>query len=354
MAQHIEKVGNKAFMPPGSVVPVGGQPEVPQTITRITYSAGQFNIAQDISPDEVRLEPKPDQTTWWRICGFTQAASIIQIGQNNDIHPLILEDIVNTLHRPKLEVFDNYILYMLKHARLDHEDEQASLAQISILQGPGWVVTFEEAPSGIFDPLLYRMEQGRGRLRKMGADYLAYALADVLIDQYHVCLESLASQVDQLEDEIIEDPQSDSLKRLHLLRRKLQSVRSSLRPLREMFSNRDYLETELVSDALSPFIRDLTDHIIQALEICEQLREQITLMMETYLTGLSNRMNQIMQVLTIIATIFIPLTFVAGIYGMNFEFMPELKWRWGYFGAWGIMLAAALAMLWFFKRKKWL
>jgi magnesium transporter len=353
MNERIKKPREKAFSPPGSVIPVGSQPDIPLSISRIAYSGGEYQIDHDLRPEQIDKSYQEGRVTWWRVTGVYKSPPIVAIGQRLDIHPLVLEDIVNTIHRPKVEAYEDHLFYVVKHARMQSDDE-VRLSQISLVQGPGWVVSFEEERSGLLDPLVERIKNGRGRIRKQGADYLAYAILDLVVDQYALCTEQLANQVDQVEDQILDDPQPEAVKRLYWLRRKTQALRSSLRPLRDFFSTSELMDSDLISESLIPFLRDTSDHVTHALETCEQLREQIALLLETYLSGLSNRMNQVMQVLTIIATIFIPLTFIAGIYGMNFEFMPELKWRFSYFVVLGGMLLVAFVMLWYFHKKKWL
>jgi magnesium transporter len=226
--------------------------------------------------------------------------------------------------------------------------------QLSLVFGKNFVVSFQEKPGDMFDPVRERLRQGKGRLRKMGADYLAYALLDAVVDHYFVVLENLGERVEALEEELVVDPSQETLHKIHALKREMIFLRKSVWPLREVVAKLERAESELIKDSTEIFFRDVYDHTIQVIDNIETFREILAGMLETYLSSVSNRMNQVMKVLTIIATIFIPLTFLAGVYGMNFEHMPELKWRFGYFLVWGVMIALGVGMAVAFRRRKWL
>jgi magnesium transporter len=227
--------------------------------------------------------------------------------------------------------------------------------QVSLILGSNFVISFQESPGGdVFDPVRDRIRTGKGRLRKQGPDYLAYALLDAIVDNYFLVLEKLGERVEGLEEELITEPGQQTLHEMHALKREMIYVRRSVWPLREVVSGLERVESPLIKQSTGIFLRDVYDHTIQVIDTVETYRDMLSGMLDIYLSSVSNRMNQVMKVLTIIATIFIPLTFVAGIYGMNFRFMPEIEWRWGYFVVLGIMLAIGLLMVISFKRKRWM
>jgi magnesium transporter len=231
---------------------------------------------------------------------------------------------------------------------------EISADQLSIVFGLNFLISFHERENGVFQSVKERIRSGKGRLRTRGVDYLAFALLDSVVDHYFVILETLQQRIEELEDRLVVDSDHSSIQEIHELRREVILLRKSVWPLRELIAGLQRLETPLVTDFTDIYLRDLYDHVVQVIDTIETYRELLSGMVEIYLTGISNRMNAIMKVLTMIATIFIPLTFIAGIYGMNFKFMPELEWRWGYPAVWFIMLLIGAVMLVFFKRKKWL
>ncbi|MBM3311709.1 MAG: magnesium/cobalt transporter CorA, partial [Candidatus Aminicenantes bacterium] len=279
---------------------------------------------------------------------------INRLGTAYELHPLILEDIMTTSQRPKMEDLGSSVYVVLKMLELDGPGAAIVTDQLSLVFGKNYVVSFQEKPGDMFDQVRERLRQGKGRLRKMGADYLAYALLDAVVDHYFVVLESLGERVEALEEELVGDPSQATLHRIHALKREMIFLRKSVWPLREVVAKLERAESELIKESTEIFFRDVYDHTIQVIDNIETFREMLSGMLETYLSSVSNRMNRVMKVLTIIATIFIPLTFLAGVYGMNFEHMPELKWRYGYFLVWGVMIALGAGMAIAFKRKKWL
>jgi magnesium transporter len=226
--------------------------------------------------------------------------------------------------------------------------------QVSLILGPNFVISFQEAGGDVFDPVRERIRTGKGRVRKMGPDYLAYSLIDAVVDNYFIILENLGERVEALEEKLISDPKRETLHALHVLKREMIYLRKSVWPLREVISGLERAESGLIKEPTGIFFRDVYDHTIQVIDTVETYRDMLSGMLDIYLSSISNRMNEVMKVLTIIATIFIPLTFIAGVYGMNFKFMPELEWRWGYFLIVGIMLAIGLVMVIYFRRKRWM
>eukprot|EP01022_Parablepharisma_sp_SALTPOND_P022633 TRINITY_DN4616_c0_g1_i1.p3 TRINITY_DN4616_c0_g1~~TRINITY_DN4616_c0_g1_i1.p3 ORF type:complete len:303 (+),score=117.73 TRINITY_DN4616_c0_g1_i1:553-1461(+) len=294
------------------------------------------------------------QVTWFQVEGVHQVEVIGRLGEIFGLHPLVQEDIVNTLQRPKLEEFDHYLFIVLKDLDFPSGSEQINTQQISIVLGKDWVLSFTEGGRDPFAGVAERIETGRGRIRRLGADYLAYALVDAVVDHYFGVLEELTERTQAVEDELDEDPGQEVLHTVHRLKRQGQRLRKAVWPLREVAGGLERGESPLVDAGTKPFLRDVYDHTIQVIDATEALRDSLASMMDLYLSVVSNRMNQVMKVLTIIATLFIPLTFIAGVYGMNFKVMPELEWKWGYYITLGAMALVTIGMLIYFWRKKWL
>jgi magnesium transporter len=292
--------------------------------------------------------------SWINIDGLHDTGIISRLGQAFDLHPLLLEDIVNTQQRPKFEDFENHIFVTMKMLSFNKEEAHVHQENLSLVIGPHWVISFQERIGDVFEPVRERIRSGKGRIRKMGPDYLAYALMDAIVDHYFVTLEAIGERVEALEEEMMGDPGTETLQALHRLKRETVVLRRAIWPLREVVSSLDRSESKLIKKAVSPFIRDLYDHTIQIIDTIDAMRDVIGGMMDLYISIVSNRMNEVMKVLTIIATIFIPLTFVAGIYGMNFENMPELGWHYAYYAVWVVIIVLGVTMLLWFRRLKWL
>jgi len=253
-----------------------------------------------------------------------------------------------------MEDFGDYIFTVLKMLQYNEEDKETQVEQISIIFGSNWVISFQENTGDVFDPIRERLRTNKGRIRKMGADYLVYALIDAVVDNYFVVLERIGELIEEIEDEIVTNPSPETLQTIHNLKRQVILLRKSVWPLREVISRLERLESKLINKPTIIFLRDVYDHTIQVIDAVETFRDMLSGMLDVYMSSVSNRMNEVMKVLTIIATIFLPLTLVAGIYGMNFAFMPELEWFWGYPFALLVMLAIGLVMLFYFRRRNWL
>jgi magnesium transporter len=344
----------KRGLPPGSLVHVGERKVEKTRITVIDYDADHFLEKEVATLEECFPFRETTTTTWINVDGVHDPSLINRLGAAYDLHPLILEDIMTTSQRPKMEDLGSAVYIVLKMLELDGRGAAIVTDQLSLVFGKNFVVSFQEKPGDMFDPVRERLRQGKGRLRKMGADYLAYALLDAVVDHYFVVLENLGERVEALEEELVVDPSQETLHKIHALKREMIFLRKSVWPLREVVAKLERAESELIKDSTEIFFRDVYDHTIQVIDNIETFREILAGMLETYLSSVSNRMNQVMKVLTIIATIFIPLTFLAGVYGMNFEHMPELKWRFGYFLVWGVMIALGVGMAVAFRRRKWL
>jgi magnesium transporter len=332
------------------------KPELaPVTLTYINYD-NNAPIKEHRAPafrEDMGFVNRPG-ITWLDIDGVHQTEILEVVGAHANLHPLVIEDIHNTYQRPKVEDYEDYLYIVLKMISWDGDSTEIQAEQVSLILGQNYVLSFKEDPGDIFDPIRTRLREGKGRLRKLGADYLAYSLLDQVVDHYFLVLENLGEQIEDLEEELVTNPDASTLQTIHHLKRELIFLRKSVWPLREAISSLERGESPLFKPETLVYLRDVYDHTIQVIDTIETFRDMVSGMLDIYLSSVSNRMNEVMKVLTIIATIFIPLTFIAGIYGMNFANMPELQWPWGYFMVWGVMIIIFIGMLIFFKRKKWL
>lgn len=344
----------KAGLPPGTMVHIGEKRAERVRIDIIRYTPEKFeSYSLDNIEDAYSLKDRPE-VNWINISGLHEPQIIQKIGGHFDIHPLLLEDILNTDQRPKIDFSNRKAFVVLQVIRFDRETGRLSREQASIVVGPNYVITFLEGDTEVFDPLRERIKGARGRVRQLGTDYLFYALMDVIVDYYFLVLEEFGDYIGQLEDEVIERPDKRHLDKIRQIKSELNHFRRSVWPLRDVLNSLLRDAPELIKKETRPFLRDLYDHTLHISDSIDVLRETVAGLLEIYLSNISNKMNEVMKVLTIIATIFIPLSFIAGIYGMNFEFMPELKWRWGYFVVWGFCLTVSIGMLYYFRKKDWL
>jgi magnesium transporter len=344
----------KAGLAPGTLVHIGERKLETVRITVIDYDENSFQEKQVNSVEECFQFKTTPTVSWINIDGLHDISIIEKIGKHFDIHSLILEDILSTGQRPKFEDMEKYIFIVLKMLRFDDPSQTILSEQVSIVVASNYVVSFQENIGDVFDPIRDRIRNAKGRIRKMGSDYLMHALLDTIVDNYFVILEKMGEQIESMEEELIAEPSDKTVRMIHELKKELIFLRKSVWPLRELISGLEKTESSLISDATGPYLRDVYDHTIQVIDTVESYRDIVSGMLDIYLSSISNRMNAVMKVLTIIATIFIPLTFIAGIYGMNFKYMPELEWKSGYFIVLIIMAVAAAVMLIYFKRKKWL
>jgi len=354
MAEQVGKRSKKSGLSPGSLVHVGERKVETARITVIDYDGTSVFEKEVASAEECFRFRETSTVTWINVDGVHDAAVIEKLGTHFGLHPLILEDIMTTSQRPKMEDLGDYVYLVLQMAEFGTNDGKIAMEQMSLVFGKNFVLSFQEEPGDTFDPVRERIRKGKGRIRKMGPDYLAYALLDAVVDDYFIVLERLGERIECLEDELVADPRRQTLNTIHELKREMLLLRKSIWPLREAISRLERAESPLVMKETGIFLRDVYDHVIQIIDNIETYRDMLSGMLDIYLSSLSNRMNEVMKFLTIIGTIFIPLTFLAGVYGMNFKFMPELGWRWGYFLIWGVMVAVGVSLLVYFKRKKWL
>jgi magnesium transporter len=351
MTRRLEKRSRKAGLPPGTLVPLGAGRTAEVRISLIDFDETHC-VERPLRTVEESFPFKEKPTvTWINIDGVHDTGIIEKVGRHFGIHPLVLEDIVNTGQRPKMEDFGDYFYVVLKMLYLNKEEIVSE--QVSIILGPNFVISFQEKPGDVFNPIRERLRNDKGRIRKLGSDYLTYSLVDMIVDNYFAILENFGERIECLEDEVMERPSPETLQVIHMLKRELIFLRKSVWPLRELISGLERAESKLIAETTQVYLRDVYDHTIQVMDTVESHRDMVAGMLDTYLSSVSNRMNEVMKVLTIIATIFIPMTFIAGIYGMNFRHMPELLWSWGYFAALGLMGCIGAAMLLFFRRRGW-
>jgi magnesium transporter len=347
-------IARTAGLPPGSLVYMGKKGHLPAKVTVIQYSEGDF--AQHEYNTFAECLPLQDRegVTWIEVCGIHEVQSLKNLGECFKIHPLVLEDILDPEQRPKIEDYEDYLYIALKTINHVPETEKIEAEPVSLILGPGYVISCHESNGDLFAAVRERLARGKGRIRKMGADYLAYALIDFIVDDYFVTLEEFSDKVEFLEDEVVVRPSPQTLREVHHFKNDMIMLRKSLWPLREVIARLERRESPLVSEGLGIYLKDVYDHTIIAIETVETYRDILSGMLDIYLSSMSNRLNEIMKVLTIIATIFMPLTFITSLYGMNFKYMPELRWHYGYFEVLGLMVVIALSMLWYFRRKHWI
>ncbi|MBN3041040.1 MAG: magnesium/cobalt transporter CorA [Candidatus Omnitrophica bacterium] len=345
---------------PGELIYVGENKSKNVKISLIDYGPKDFQEKIIDNIEEVFALKEAPTVTWINIDGLCRTDIIESVGTHFQVHPLTLEDIVTTGQRPKFENFDDYIFVVLTMFMFDDNKKDVVAEQVSLVLGPNFVISVQETEGDVFGPIRERIRTAKGRIRKMGADYLAYSLLDAVVDNYFNIMEKLGEKIENMEDELINDPSPRTLKTIHCLKQQILFLRKSVWPLRELVSGLERSESKLIAKGTRIFLRDLYDHTIQVIETVETFRDMVSGMLDIYLSSISNRMNEIMKVLTIFAAIFIPLTFIAGVYGMNFNSqaskwnMPELNSRFGYIGVWAVMLLVAASMLFYFRRKKWI
>jgi magnesium transporter len=353
MTRHHLGARQKVGLPPGSLVYSGknGEGRKPG-VTLVAYGPGGLAETADPTDAQIRDARAGSAVVWLNIDGVGDADTVRRMGDLFGLHPLVMEDIMHTNQRPKLDVFEGS-LYIVIRMLIAKPDEVAS-EQVSLVLGPGFLLTFQETPGDVFDPVRARIRGGKGPIRTHGADYLTYALLDCLVDEYFVILERYSDAADEMEDDLVANPDPAMLQRLHRIKQDLMRVRKSVWPLREVIGTLERGDLPQVSPAIRLYLRDLYDHTVRVIETVESLRDVIGGMLDVYLSSVSNRMNEVMKVLTVMSAIFIPITFLASIYGMNFNNMPELQSPYGYYGLLGTMAVIAGGLALYFRRKRWL
>lgn len=350
----LSSAAGKIGLAPGSLVHVGSPQKTETRVSVIEYDRETFAERQVRFVTDILPSPGKQKVTWVIVEGLSDVTLIEELGRNFSIHPLVLEDILNTHQRPKFEEFEGYLFIALKAISLGPEGFPVEYEQISLLLMDNFVLTFREKADDFFLPLRKRLGDDRGRLRNQGSDYLAYVILDTIVDHYFVLQDSLDSVIETLDEELLEQPTPATLATIQRIRRELIFIRKTVSPIREMLADILRSDTGLIHEKVLLYLRDVHDHAIRITEAVDTYRDMVTAMMEVYLSTISNRTNEIMKVLTVFTSIFIPLTFIVGIYGMNFEYMPELKWKWFYPALWILFILIPLVLIRFFRRKKWL
>ena len=353
LKRFIQRRSQKAGLLPGSLVYVGDKKAEEPLITIIDYSDEEFHEIETEKAEDTFPFLEAQTVSWINVSRISEVSTVEKIGGHFHIHPLILEDILTQGQRPKLEDMDDYLFVILSMLWLDNHSGDIKTEQVSLVFGDTYLITFQEIEGDVFDTIRDRIRNAKGRIRKLGPDYLAYSLIDAIVDNYFIILEKLGERIEDLEEQLVENPGIQMLHSIHDLKRELLFLRKSVWPLREVISVLEKSESPLIHESTGMYLRDLYDHTVQVIDTVETLRDMLAGILDIYLSSISNRLNEVMKVLTIISTIFIPLTFIAGVYGMNFVFMPELHSRWGYPAVVSVMTVISLTMLVIFKKKKW-
>lgn len=353
MLNEIQRRVLKAGLAPGTPVYTGSYKTAAPTLSVMTYSAGDYEYNAQAELEECLLPVKEKSVIWINVVGLQDTDLINKLGSHFNIHPLVIEDILNTDQRVKVEEYDDYLFLVLKKLNWNTNRQVFNTEQISMVFGPGFLISFQEQKNSVFDDIQQRIVRGKARLREYGSDYLAYSLLDTVVDQYFLVLESFGEQIENIEELIVAHPTPENAHSLYHLKRQVFMFRKAIWPLRDVINNLLKADEKLITHFTTFYLRDVYDHTIQVIDSVEIFRDMLSSMLDAYLSSLTNRMNEVMKVLAIIATLFIPLTFITGVYGMNFEFMPEVHWRWGYPITIGTMILVAIGMLIYFRRKRW-
>jgi magnesium transporter len=355
MSRLVKKRSKKIGLPPGSLVHIGTQRPDATQVDILEYDAGHLEQRKLASLMQCTL-PKPAPcVTWINVEGVSQVEVLQHMGDCFKIHPLVLEDILATDQRPKAEEYEDYLYVVLKMLRLEESTGQLQSEQLSLVLGANYLISFQEGLEGdVFEPVRVRLKSEKGRLRQAGPDYLLHALLDLIIDNYFLILEKLAERMETLEDELIDNPTPETVQGIYHMKREMLYLHKAVWPLREVVGSLQRRDSDLIQDATVIYLRDLYDHTVQVVDTLETLRDMLSGMLDIYLSSVSNRLNEVMKVLTIIATIFMPLSFIVGLYGMNFKHMPELEWRYGYPAVLLLILAVVSSMLFYFRKKRWI
>jgi magnesium transporter len=346
------RIASKAGLPPGTLVATSEPAQPGVAISRILYDAAGYDEREVVTIEEAFPAPGEERTLWIDVDGVHDLGVLERVGRRFGLHPLLLEDIAHTEQRPKLESYGDHLFMDLNVLHLHEGSDEINAEQISLVLGGNWLLSFNESPQPWARLLRNRLKADKAHCRKGGPDYLAYSIIDAVVDDYYKVLERIGDRIENLEEELMASPTPQTLHAVYTLKREVINLRKSVWPLRELIGGLQR-ERDLVRESTGVYLRDLYDHAVQVLDTVETYRDILAGMLDIYLSSVSNRMNEVMKVLTVIATIFIPLTFIAGVYGMNFEHMPELEWRYGYGLIWGVMIAVGAGMLAYFRRKRW-
>jgi magnesium transporter len=353
MSLFLKKSSRKAGLPPGTVVFIGEKKVEEIRITLIDYDENQYDEREIKNIEDCFPYKDTPSISWINIDGVHQVDVIEKLGAHFILHPLLQEDVVHTHQRPKFDEYDDHLFIVLRMFLFNEEENELEGEQISLIVGANFVISFQERQGDVFEQVRERLRKGKGRIRKKGSDYLAYSLIDAIVDSYYTILEKLGENIELLQEQLVAEPKQEDLQIIQHLKRDMIFFRKSVWPLREVIGGLARSESTLIKEDVLVYVRDVYDHVIQAIDTIETFRDMLSAMLDIYLSSVGNRMNEVMKVLTIIATIFIPMTFLAGIYGMNFKYMPELEWRYAYLFFWIFVSVVLIAMVAWFKRKKW-
>lgn len=353
MARFLKKSAATIGQSPGALVFIGEQKVEEVTIKVIDYDS-QHLTEQDLQDIQVGIPYKDTESvTWLNFNGVHDTDLIRQVGNGFGLHALVMDDIVNTGQRPKMDEYDDYLYFGIKMMRFDEGTEEIKSEQLSMVLGSNILLTFQERPGDVFDPVRDRIRKQKGRIRKVGIDYLAYALLDIIMANYSSIIERLGERIEEIENSILTNPSQDLLAQINNYKREMNYLRKTIRPVREFMQRIVRLDSDLIQLDTLPFLKDLLDLANQSVDVIDVYRDMLSDHLNIYNTSVNNRLNEIMKVLTIFSAIFIPLTFVAGIYGTNFDYLPELHFRYSYFIMWGVFLTASAVMVRFFRKKRW-
>ncbi len=354
MATSLKYASEKIGLGPGSLIHVGNVHHSDTRITLIDYSNAHFEEHSISSVEEILPYRHKESATWVIVEGLADASIIESIGLHFNVHPLVLEDILNTHQRPKLEEHDDYLFVVLKSLKPEAEDEFVVInEQVSLLVFKNFIFTFKEKADSLLEPVRKRLENSRGRIRSAGPDYLMYAVLDTIIDLNFDIMDQLEETLVAVEDEIFSKPSPALLEQLHEIKLQVIKMRRFISPIRDLTAGLLRSESELIDPSTRIFLRDVHDHVLRIIESIETHRDILSSLLEIYLSSISSKLNEVMKVLTVFSSVFIPLTFITGIYGMNFESMPELKWPWGYPAVWGVFIITSGTLFLYFRRKGW-
>ncbi len=347
------KRSTKAGLEPGTLVYIGEQKTESVKITLIDYDETRLDEKELKSIEEAFPTKDTPTVSWTNISGIHQVDVIEKVGKHFDLHPLLLEDVVNTQQRPKVEDYGDYLFFVVKMLLYDEKAKTILAKQVCLVLSKNYLISFEESDGDVFNAVRDRIRSGKARIRKLGPDYLAYSLLDAIVDNYFGILEKLGEDIERLEDSIAKNPTQGSLRELYRLKREITALRKAIFPLREVIGKVEKGDSSLIKKGTIVYFRDVYDHTISMIDNIDAFRDMMSEMVDIYLSAQSNRLNEVMKVLTVITTVFIPLTFLTSIYGMNFQNMPELGWHYSYFVVLIVLAIVASIMVVYFKRKKW-
>lgn len=355
MLSGVRKRSQKAGLPPGTAIYTGTKRTLKPTMTVAVYDAENYQEKQGSNLTDCLPSNIPDgSTVWIDMVGLSDATMINQVAERYQLHPLTIEDILSVEQRSKIDEYENYLFLTLKMINWHADKKNFSVDELSVVFGKGFIITFQEQKSDLFAPIHERLSSSAQQpLRKQGSDYLAYRLIDIVVDQYFVVLEALGDRIEKVEDVIISEPTKKNARALYKLKRQMLVLRKTIWPMREVINHLLKEDSNIISSYTHIYLRDVYEHTVQAVDTIDTFRDMLSNMLDVYVSSLTNRMNEIMKVLTIIATLFMPVTFIASIYGMNFRNMPELNYQYGYPTVLAVMACVIICMLYFFRRQKW-